>query len=199
MVTVFACTAALTQFMDMDPTLFFGLTLVSVILSAMATGCMSAVFALAAMHSPQYVQAVNSGQGIAGLIPSLSNFILQFNLNDGDEKRDAMKNRAFMFFMITVSIGVLTLISHLILTFKLKKQEVPISRSNSVESGTVAESTNVKPIFSFAAAIFFNFAVTLMLFPAITARVAPMNDYSSHGWIKDLFLAIHFLGKFAFN
>jgi equilibrative nucleoside transporter 1/2/3 len=200
MVSVFACTSALTQFMDMDPTLFFALTLVSVVLSAMATGCMSAVFALSAMHSPQYVQAVNSGQGIAGLIPSLSNFILQFYINENEENRDAMKNRAFVFFMITVSIGILTLLSHLILTFKLKKREPSISTSESIESGInpiiVTEEANLKPIFSFAVAIFFNFAVTLMLFPAITARVSPMDDYPTHGWIKNLFLAIHFLSKF---
>ncbi len=76
---IFGVTSALVLITSMDPYILFVLTLVSAFLSGIVGAVLSGgLFGLGAMLPPAYTGAIMSGQGLAGLIVSLSAVLTQY-------------------------------------------------------------------------------------------------------------------------
>ncbi len=77
--TIFGITSALVLVANIDAMLLFGLTLISACLSGLVGAMFSSgLFGLGAMLPKQYTGAIMSGQGLAGMVVSLSAMLTQY-------------------------------------------------------------------------------------------------------------------------
>ncbi|KAI8344714.1 nucleoside transporter-domain-containing protein [Chlamydoabsidia padenii] len=178
---------------------YFWLTLFLMVLTGATTGFFQvAVFAEASRFPPQYVQAVMSGQGIAGVSVAISS-ILSTLTTTPLEKNDSTTTSdhqlaALIYFSSALMVTVAALAGRIILTrqpfynyhlqHKVTSDDVPINELRQL----VGKSA--KLLFTVA----FVFIVTLMIFPSITSLIKS-NTTTRHSRFNDddLFVAMHFL------
>lgn len=191
---VFALLAiSTTYFRDVTSTGYLVFTLIMVFSTSVATGlCQNGAFAFASSFGrPEYIQAIMTGQAVAGVLPSVAQIASVLavpapkNSNDATEVKLAMDNgnvlSAFVYFLTATGISIVTLLAVIPLLRKHKRimERQMMNSVNSITSIEEAEQAKRKVVSMWtlykklhwsAAAIFICFAVT-MFFPVFTQKV----------------------------
>lgn len=192
---VFTLLAVSTSyFRDISSSGYLAFTLIMVFSTSCATGLLqNGAFAFASSFGrPEYIQAIMTGQAIAGVLPSAAQIATVLavpppnNWADVDaEVADVRENTtsAFAYFLTATAISVLTLVFVLPL---LRKQNriLPSRAASSVISDDGVEENGKHEVVSMlrlfkklhwlAAGVFMCFAVT-MFFPVFTAKVVSVR------------------------
>jgi len=155
-----------------------------------ATGlCQNGVFAFAASFGrPEYIQAIMTGQGVAGVLPSVAQILsvlavpVPDHWEDAQQEYDIMNQEnttsAFVYFITATGISILGLIAIFPLIRKHNRivERQMMSSMASVEDFEQSKRTVVsmrtlyKKLHWQAAAVFLCFTVT-MFFPVFTGKI----------------------------
>ncbi|KAI8059199.1 equilibrative nucleoside transporter [Gongronella butleri] len=164
----------------------------------------AAVFAEASRFPPKYLQAVMSGQGIAGVAVALSSLASALA-----STRTSPETAAMMYFISALVITAAALVGRVVL------QQQPFYRfylGQGVKSGNNGENGHTEDDDADAGAtldtwtlirrsrvmtctVGYVFVVTLMLFPAITSLIkSTQSPHPPSRWLEDdMFVATHFV------
>ena len=165
-------------------------TLIMVFSTSVATGlCQNGAFAFASSFGrEEYIQAIMTGQAIAGVLPSVAQIASVLAVPEpdhwgsGDAEAAVAKNEnttsAFIYFLTATGVSTITLLA--ILPLVRKHKRILESRMiNSLTSIEEAERANrkvvsmlqlYKKLYFSAAGVFICFAIT-MFFPVFTQKV----------------------------
>jgi equilibrative nucleoside transporter 1/2/3 len=178
-----------SYFRDVSSGGYLGFTLIMVFSTSIATGlCQNGAFAFASSFGrPEYIQAIMTGQAVAGVLPSVAQIISVLAVPPPDnwasaetlaavEGKDNTRS-AFVYFLTATGISILTLFA----TFPLVRKHSRILESRmqmltSVEEAEQAKRkvvgmwTLYKKLHWLAASVFICFAVT-MFFPVFTQKI----------------------------
>lgn len=169
---------------------YLAFTLVMVFTTSYATGlCQNGAFAFAASFGrPEYIQAIMTGQAVAGVLPSVANILSVLAVPAPDHWADAEEEynimakenttSAFVYFLTATGVSIIGLIAIFPLVRKhnhiLERQMM--SSMHSVEDFEQSKRKKVsmrslyKKLPWQAAAVFLCFTVT-MFFPVFTGKV----------------------------
>ncbi|KAI1005794.1 hypothetical protein K3495_g2430 [Podosphaera aphanis] len=183
-------TISTKHFDGVTPEGYFIFTLIMVFFSACATGLFqNGSFALAAgFGRPEYTQAIMTGQGIAGVLPAVSqifsvlatpesNALTPTTDKSPTPDKDSAK-AAFTFFITATGVSFVTLVAVIPLVREYKKILAAkiLDTSDSLEDGKRSSSKAVgmwtlyKKLHLLAASIFLCFAIS-MFYPVFTAKI----------------------------
>lgn len=193
-VIVFTLLAISTSyFRGVSSPVYLAFTLVMVFSTSVATGlCQNGAFAFASgFGRPEYIQAIMTGQAVAGVLPSVAQIVSVLavpapkNWDDAVEVKLAVDKgnvtSAFVYFLTATVISIAALFAVVPLARK-HKRILEAQMANSVGSITSLEEaerakrkvvsmwTLYKKLHWSAAAVFLCFAVT-MFFPVFTQKV----------------------------
>lgn len=165
-------------------------TLTMVFFTSIATGlCQNGAFAFASsFRRPEYIQAIMTGQALAGVLPSIAQILSVLALPAAGQHANSTSQRsllsdqtaksAFLYFMAATTISVLTLAAVFPLIRKHNRM-VEVNMASSITSVDEAEQAHrkvvsmwqlYKKLHWFAAAVFACFAIT-MFFPVFTQKI----------------------------
>ncbi|RDW65527.1 hypothetical protein BP5796_10219 [Coleophoma crateriformis] len=170
---------------------YLAFVLIMVFATSVATGlCQNGAFAFASSFGrPEYIQAIMTGQGIAGVLPSVAQIVSvlaipkQDNWSDNGPDNtgtpvDDTSTSAFVYFLTAMVISAATLLAVLPLIRKHKRiiESQMTTSMTSIEEAERAMRTVVsmralyKKLHWLATAVFLCFTVT-MFFPVFTGKV----------------------------
>lgn len=113
---IFAVTTGLVAVVDINPSLLFGLTVISACLCGLMGAALSGgLFSLGAMLPPAYTGAIMNGQGLAGLIVSVSALLTTLaaapidscsddSADDSEDCEQSVNYSALAYFMIATLV-----------------------------------------------------------------------------------------------
>ncbi|KAK6841681.1 nucleoside transporter [Apiospora arundinis] len=178
-------------FLDTPPTHYLWFLLSMVALTSYGAGLMqNGAFAFAASFGrPEYMQAIMAGQGVAGVLPPVTQIISVLVAPPSEsvsaapgEVDDGTGKAAFIYFLTAVAISVIAALAFIPLVrrhnhiVEARMMEEMASSFNSVEEAeraarkVVSMVTLFKKLHWFASAVFVCFAVT-MFFPVFTPKI----------------------------
>ena len=196
---IFSLLAISTKyFRGISSTGYLVFTLIMVFSSSIATGlCQNGAFAFAASFGrPEYLQAIMTGQAVAGVLPSIAQIVTILAIPEPDNYSDVAgavavptkenTTSAFVYFLTATGISGLCLLSMLPLIRKHNRimQNQMNGSVSSVEElerskrKVVSMWTLYKKLHWLAAAVFICFLIT-MFFPVFTGKVVsvvPADD-----------------------
>eukprot|EP00128_Syssomonas_multiformis_P005086 Colp12_sorted_trinity150504_noHs@405 len=187
---VFTLTTALVKAEGMDINTYFGITVVCVALSGAATAFLQGgLFGLAGMLPSRYVQALMTGQGLAGVTVSACNI---FSLITAEDVYDS----AFIYFLVSVIVIGMCFFAFFVV-LKLPIVRYYLKRSEKTAKA-VQETASFRTVFRevrpLAAQVFLTFFISLSVFPSVAADVHP-TTVSDSRFFGDLFVPVYcFLG-----
>jgi equilibrative nucleoside transporter 1/2/3 len=181
-------------FIDVSTNAYLGFLLVNVAAAGWATGLMqNGAFAFAASFGrPEYMQAVMTGQGVAGVLPPFVQLIsvLIFPSKDQDEgsTRDAPEGQAsaFLYFLAAVAISVATFVAFIPLVRRhnammedRRAEQMADSMAGIEEAERAARKTIslwrlFKKLHWLCIAVALTFAAT-MFYPVFSAKITSVN------------------------
>ncbi|RKP20169.1 hypothetical protein ROZALSC1DRAFT_21635 [Rozella allomycis CSF55] len=114
---VFLLSTMLTAFDSFAPDSFFFITMGSILLCGISTGILQkGLFGLAGEFPPIYTQAIMNGQGIAGLVVTLSAiFTTLLSSNDYHDVK-SVNQSAFLYFLVSLLVILISCASFVLLT-----------------------------------------------------------------------------------
>ncbi|KAH8848106.1 hypothetical protein MCOR27_009850 [Pyricularia oryzae] len=193
------CTFALltistVYFLNVSPGFYLVFVLVTVALSAWATGMMqNGAFAFAASFGrPEYTQAIMAGQGVAGVLPPIAQVVsvLVFPAPIDDQQQQSSQsgagNAAFIYFLTAVVVSAAALFSFIPLVrrhnalVEMRLADQMAASHASIEEAERAARRVVGPVTLFrklhfvAGAVFICFALT-MFFPVFTTKIVSVR------------------------
>jgi equilibrative nucleoside transporter 1/2/3 len=181
-ITTFVVLALLSLWTDLHPNVYFLLNLALVAFASIASACLGQIMGLAAAYPWFSIIAVNSGQGIAGLVPPLIQLIEQ--RKQGTDQADSIILKA----VATIMYALIASASY---TFLVRYDR--FRPQSSLELPEPSMDLNAQSAIRIARAIrypilsvFLNMAITLSIFPSITAYVAPQGNMTN-------FVLLHFI------
>ncbi|KAL6229974.1 hypothetical protein BDW75DRAFT_234790 [Aspergillus navahoensis] len=169
---------------DASVSVYFGFVMVMVFGASMATGInQNGVFAyVSGFGREEYTQAIMSGQGVAGVLPSLAQMLsgLAVPQPGGEHGPETSWKSAFGCFITATGVSCLTLVSFVWLT---KRQSLHViddqSESTSADDQTPTKTVSLRTLFSelrlSAISIYLCFVIT-MIFPVYTSKIESVND-----------------------
>ncbi|KAK4137836.1 hypothetical protein BT67DRAFT_396734 [Trichocladium antarcticum] len=189
-------TISTTSFLDVSPSAYLAFVLLMVALASWGAGLMqNGAFAFAASFGrPEYTQAIMAGQGVAGILPPLTQMLsfLAFS-SDPDNEQDAAPtstNRgtaAFIYFLTAVVIAALALASFIPL---LRRHTLLLQRRSAAQETEplsfpptdrapptrhhVPLPALLRKLRWLAASVFLCFVVA-MFFPVFTAKILSVH------------------------
>lgn len=182
---VFLFLSISTTFTDMSDPLYLALTLVMVFATSVATGlCQNGAFSFASSFGrPEYIQAIMTGQAIAGVLPVVAQITSVWALPPGDRSSPELEiaaeartttNSAFIYFLTAAAVSVITLLVTMPLVRKHKRM-TELNMMSSVDSleesrKNIGMRQLYKKLFWLATSVSLCFAVT-MFFPVFTTKV----------------------------
>jgi len=193
-VIVFSLLAISTSyFRGISSPAYLAFTLLMVFSTSVATGlCQNGAFAFASSFGrPEYIQAILTGQAVAGVLPSVAQIVSVLavpapeNWNDAASVKMAVDKgnvtSAFVYFLTATAISVLVLVAVFPLVRKHKRilegemagsfgSITSIEEAQRAKRKVVSMWTLYKKLHWSAAAVFICFAVT-MFFPVFTQKV----------------------------
>ncbi|KAI6246722.1 Nucleoside transporter [Erysiphe necator] len=169
---------------------YFAFTLITVFFTSIGTGlCQNGTFAFAtSIGRPEYIQAIVTGQGIAGVLPSLAQIVSVLAIPDPDESATAFEkariiakgssSAALSYFITATFISIVTFVTSIPLIRKhsqIPSYDLMDSSRNSQETQkTKRQVVSMRVLYKklgwLAASIFLCLA-TSMFFPVFTARI----------------------------
>ncbi|KAH6624797.1 nucleoside transporter-domain-containing protein [Chaetomium sp. MPI-SDFR-AT-0129] len=210
---VFALLAiSTTHFLGVAPSIYLVFLLLTVALTALASGLMqNGAFSFAASFGrPEYTQAIMAGQGVAGILPPLTqmvSFLIFTDTSPGIPPTKQPSNSdsaseggtaAFTYFLTAVIISAVTLVAFIPLVRRRKRlheerlltpPEADLASSVTTlgSSASAAEARRYVPITTLfrklgwiAASVAMCF-VAAMFFPVYTAKILSVHDPSESG------------------
>ena len=200
---VFIIAALMTVLTELDSTAYFIVTLFLVCLSGVAAAFLAGVIGFAASFKQECQSVIQTGQGIAGVVPAISQLFLW---RGSDSKEPQSEWAMQLYFTIGIVINIAALIvfcsiptivtdspQQQVTDTLLTSDESPLDQSDEI----IAEHENetfgrvFMAVKSHAFAIFMNFLVTLALFPSLTSSVLPTEHRRAQS--NELFSPLHFL------
>eukprot|EP00121_Abeoforma_whisleri_P008261 Awhi_evm1s7578 len=168
---IFITNTLLVHFEGIDPEVFFEVTLALCAVS----GCCAAIlqgglFGLASTLSGQYVQVMMVGQALGGIVVSIASIISLSADND-------VRSSAFIYFVVSVGVIFLSLLSFFAL-IRIPFVEFRFNRNCKDKSASKPKfeiGRTVRSIWPLMINIFCVFFVSLTLFPAVTAKIQPVD------------------------
>ncbi|KAL3424938.1 nucleoside transporter [Phlyctema vagabunda] len=194
---------------------YLAFTLIMVFTTSIATGlCQNGAFAFASSFGrPEYIQAIMTGQGIAGVLPSVAQIVSVLAVPKSDNwsggvsdgsvaPGDDMSTSAFVYFLTAALISIATLFAILPLIRKHNRL-IESQMMNSITSVEEAEQamrkvvgmvTLYKKLYWLAGAVFLCFTVT-MFFPVFTGKIVSVTppDEASRLFQPATFIPLGFL------
>jgi len=187
---VFTLLALSTKlFLSVSAGVYFAFLMVMVLSASLATGmCQNGVFAyVSGFGREEYTQGIMAGQGIAGVLPALTQIISVLSVpkkQHVDGKPQESSTSAFVYFLTATVVSALTIVAffHLLSRASSKHR----LQSNHQDSDDLANSTHslrkgvpltrlFRKLFWLAGAVFLTFAVT-MFFPVFTGQIISVQD-----------------------
>ncbi|RKF79259.1 Nucleoside transporter FUN26 [Golovinomyces cichoracearum] len=179
------------QFRGVSETLYFIFTLIMVFVAALSTSfSQNGAFAFAAgIGRPEYIQAMLTGQAIAGVLPSMAQIISVYSVAKRDKSAtstelldaslDENTSAALKYFITATVICVMTSVA-IIPIIRRYKPKIEPQITNSSTNITKEPESSVRPVIPMrtlfkklrwlAAAVFLCLAIT-MFFPVFTERI----------------------------
>ncbi|KAK6073644.1 nucleoside transporter family [Seiridium cupressi] len=197
-IAVFALlTLSTSAFLDASPGQYLVFLLIMVAGTAWAAGLIqNGAFAFAASFGrPEYMQAIMAGQGVAGVLPPLTQIISVLVAPpkepsaQGDDGHEA-GSAAFIYFLTAVLVSLLAILGFIPLARRHDRivegrmAENMAASFNSIEEAeraarkVVSISTLFQKLHWFAAAVFMCFAIA-MFFPVLTPKVLSVTPPES--------------------
>ncbi|KAJ5126052.1 hypothetical protein N7448_005361 [Penicillium atrosanguineum] len=184
---------------------YFAFLMIMVFGASFATGLnQNGVFAyVAGFDREEYMQAIMSGQGVAGVLPCLAQIIsvLAVPRKAGqDGPPQSSSKSAFSYFLTATVVSILTLLVFLHLL--RRRPGVQLKASDEDEDGeddqidqkSVSLWTLFKKLRHLAFSIFMCFTATMMFFPVYTTEIMSVNDPAkSRMYDPSVFIPLGFL------
>ncbi|KAI7893668.1 equilibrative nucleoside transporter [Mucor mucedo] len=209
--TVIFGVLAVTVETDIGGSGYFWFIMVLIVLTGATTSFFqNSVFSEASQLPPMYMQAVLSGQGIAGVIVAVSSILSAIAANSNDVPDESSISRsAFLYFLSAFLITTAALVGRLVVVklpfyrrqMNLKSLLVEeILQEEQEEEDEVEEAPAkvmdvVRKSYGLVFTVGYIFIITLMLFPSITSLIKSVrrNTQSNRFFDDDIFVAFHFL------
>ncbi|TQS34483.1 hypothetical protein Golomagni_05129 [Golovinomyces magnicellulatus] len=187
------------QFRGVSEIVYFTFTLIMVFASAISTSfSQNGAFAFAAgIGRPEYIQAMLTGQAIAGVLPSIAQILSVYSVSKTDKSATASEFlvasldentlAALKYFITATIISVMTSVSIIPIIRKHKRTYKPQITNSSTNISIEPESpirqvipmrTLYKKLGWLAAAVFLCLAIT-MFFPVFTERIVSITPEKS--------------------
>jgi equilibrative nucleoside transporter 1/2/3 len=197
-IIVFAMLALSTvSFRSISPSVYLAFLLLMVFLASMAAAlCQNGAFAFASgFGQPKYMQAIMTGQGIAGVLPCIAQIISVLAVptrdswagdNDDDAIPQVPSTSAFVYFLTATAVSGLALLAlaplvrrhNKLMEGRMMESVTSIEEAERANRKVVGMLTLLKKLRWIAAAVFVCFAVT-MFFPVFTSEIIsiiPVED-----------------------
>lgn len=190
---VFTLLAISTKFfLDITAGVYFAFLMVMVLSASLATAlCQNGIFAyVAGFGREEYTQGIMAGQGIAGVLPAITQIISVLSVpkkQHVDGQPQESSTSAFVYFLTATVVSATTLIAffYLLSRASSKQRMKHVTDSDDLDSDpTLNERKSVpltrlfKKLFWLAGAVFFTFGVT-MFFPIFTVKILSVRDPAS--------------------
>ncbi|KAL2870812.1 nucleoside transmembrane transporter FUN26 [Aspergillus lucknowensis] len=168
---------------DASVKVYFGFLMVMVFGASLATGVnQNGVFAyVSGFGREEYTQAIMSGQGLAGVLPSLAQTLSVLAVPEevGETSPDASRKSAFFCFITATGVSSLTLAAFVWL-MKCQSLHAIDNHSDSFNTDQPpAKNVSLRTLFSKlhlpAISIYICFTVTMM-FPVYTSKIESVRD-----------------------
>jgi equilibrative nucleoside transporter 1/2/3 len=189
---VFTLLALSTKlFLSVSAGVYFAFLMVMVLSASLATGlCQNGVFAfVSGFGREEYTQGIMAGQGIAGVLPALTQIISVLSVpkkqHHNGQPQEASTS-AFVYFLTATIVSALTLVAFFhLLSRASSKYRLQQTQSHS-ETPDLSDSTQslrksipltrlLNKLFWLAGAVFLTFAIT-MFFPVFTSQITSVRD-----------------------
>ncbi|XP_057301546.1 equilibrative nucleoside transporter 1-like [Hydractinia symbiolongicarpus] len=198
MIATFTVTTVLVKVDSQSwPDKFFVITVCSVIIINISSGVyQGTLFGVAGIVGQRYIQAIMSGQAIAGIFAALADLISKLAENDDTT------TSAFIYFLIAVVVIAITAVSYTML-FKMPRMQFYFRRFERRSKNDVKIQQEVKPeqpdipywqifkeIWPMAFSVTVVFGVTLSMFPAVLVKIRSTDEANGSMWNKKLFATV---------
>lgn len=193
---------------------YFAFIMIIVTLSSLAAGFMqNGCFAFAAgFNRSEYMQAILAGQAVAGVLPPIAQIVSVLSASDHNDGADEeSSSSALAYFLIAVGVSLITLLAFYflarsqninlgvqsrdmmpVLNEDIEEEPVAIGREQEDSKKSVPLLYLAHKLLYPSAAIFLNFAIT-MLFPVFTQEIVSVNPDRSRLFQKAAFIPLAFL------
>ncbi|KAJ5317206.1 hypothetical protein N7508_001714 [Penicillium antarcticum] len=203
-------------FTDGSARTYFGFLMVMVFGASLATGInQNGVFAYVSGYGrDEYMQAIMSGQGVAGVLPCIVQIISvlavpskgdSVDRDPGQDQDPSMpqttsSRSAFVYFLTSMAVSVIALLGFLYLLRNQPQSRQKVTRADDESMADEHEHSKTVSLWSLfvklrflAFAVFMCFLVS-MVFPVYTAEIQSVNDpTSSQIYDSSVFIPIAFL------
>ena len=178
-----------SYFRDVSSGGYLAFTLIMVFSTSVATGlCQNGAFAFASSFGrPEYIQAIMTGQAVAGVLPSVAQIVSVLALPPpdhwaGSDTQGAEGNdnttSAFVYFLTATGISVVALVSvyplirkhHRIIRSRMETSITSVEEAEQANRKVVGMWTLYKKLHWSAISVFLCFAIT-MFFPVFTQKI----------------------------
>ncbi|KAG0801993.1 hypothetical protein G6F57_004406 [Rhizopus arrhizus] len=203
--TIVFGTMAITVEIDFQGEDYFWFVLFFMVLTGGTTSFFqNAVFSEASRLPPVYVQAVLSGQGIAGVVVAVSS-ILSALAGSSDSAPDdtSIARSAFLYFLSALLITLTALVGRVLVTqlpfynyhIHSGYEDNESGEQDGVENEPVTVIDVVRKSYGLIFSVAYVFVITLILFPSLTALIKSVHRSNNSGrfFDDDIFVAFHFL------
>jgi equilibrative nucleoside transporter 1/2/3 len=187
---VFALLAMSTKlFLGVSPGAYFAFFIVTVFAASLATAlCQNGVFAyVSGFGREEYTQGIMMGQGIAGVLPCITQIVSVLSVPTKETKPGAPQQSstsALVYFSTATVISALTLVVFTYLLARHPSHERSKRTLDADEMDSGLESIDLKSVplmtlfrklFWISAATFLSFAIT-MVYPVFTSQILSVRD-----------------------
>ncbi|CAO2651640.1 Nn.00g042100.m01.CDS01 [Neocucurbitaria sp. VM-36] len=188
---VFTLLAISTKlFLGVSPGVYFAFLLLMVLSASLATGmCQNGIFAyVSGFGREEYTQGIMSGQGIAGVLPAITQIISVLSVPQRKQHLDGKPQEssasAFIYFLTATLVSATTLMAFFyLLSRDSSKQRMRhyFAHDELEPSGAHSGHKRIpllrlyRKLFWLATAVFLTFAIT-MVFPVFTGQIVSVRD-----------------------
>jgi equilibrative nucleoside transporter 1/2/3 len=179
--------------------LFFGITLVTVVLLNIASAILQGgLFGIVGKFSSRYITAVVSGQALGGIFAALAEIV---SLCLGASSTIS----AFVYFMVANGMLLISLVAYLVLsravffrfhmldkvqTSTIHYEPAVIQASDNPPSREISYKSILKKIWVYGFAEWMTFVVTLAMYPAVTVLVNSTGKENGNPWNDMYFVPV---------
>ena len=193
-------------FVTVSPGVYFAFLLATVLATSTATGLLQngALAFVATFAHPSYMQAIMTGQAIAGVLPSIAQIVSVLAVPEASPSPtdttpavpppQTSSTSAFLYFLTATFVAVLTLLAF----FPLARRQTPTPTSTATPSSAPARKVMSMPALYrqlpfYSASIFLCFTLT-MFFPVYTAQITSVRSPPTPRYLHaPIFIPLAFL------